>query len=347
MDKIDGYEIQKTVSIQTTEQDAAFLYQRKEIPEHMSDVNYYKINEDAARRAKEMNSFSDYKAGSATAGYRQMVDKAAGIAAAQKRWVDPMYHEKIDRLLDSYARKLAENMNNGFVIDARVPSVLIAGPANFPTRKKEKQNAARDRNMEEWKKIQGLLDRIKSTGTGGISADDPDAVGKLKEKLESLEESQEAMKLVNSYFREKGTLDGCPFLTTEQVQRLKSDMESRWHYGKSPYLPWQLSNNGAEIRRVKQRIEELERKAETVYAGWEFDGGYAEPCKEDNRLRIYFDEKPDEAVRLELKSNGFKWSPKAAHGRDSSPQTLSMRQTALPASSPTQGKDQPDYSENP
>ena len=26
----------------------------------MSDVNYYKINEDAARRAKEMNSFSDY-----------------------------------------------------------------------------------------------------------------------------------------------------------------------------------------------------------------------------------------------------------------------------------------------
>ena len=58
----------------------------------MSDVNYYKINEDAARRAKEMNSFSDYKAGSATAGYRQMVDKAAGIAAAQKRRVDPMYH---------------------------------------------------------------------------------------------------------------------------------------------------------------------------------------------------------------------------------------------------------------
>ena len=57
----------------------------------MSDVNYYKINEDAARRAKEMNSFSDYKAGSATAGYRQMVDKAAGIAAAQKRRVDPMY----------------------------------------------------------------------------------------------------------------------------------------------------------------------------------------------------------------------------------------------------------------
>ena len=121
-------------------------------------INYYTINEGAARRAKEMNSFSDYKEGSATAEYRAMVDKAAAIAEKQKSRVDPMYHEKIDHLLDTYARKLAENMNQGFAIDARVPSVMIAGPANFPVGKKEKQNRARDSNMEEWRHIQGLLD---------------------------------------------------------------------------------------------------------------------------------------------------------------------------------------------
>ena len=82
-------------------------------------INYYPINEGAARRAKEMNSFSDYKEGSATAEYRAMVDKAAAIAEQQKSRVDPMYHEKIDHLLDTYARKLAENMNQGFAIDAR------------------------------------------------------------------------------------------------------------------------------------------------------------------------------------------------------------------------------------
>ena len=123
-------------------------------------INYYPINEGAARRAKEMNSFSDYKEGSATAEYRAMVDKAAAIAEQQKSRVDPMYHEKIDHLLDTYARKLAENMNQGFAIDARVPSVLIAGPSNFPVGKKEKQNRARDSNMEEWRHIQGLLDKI-------------------------------------------------------------------------------------------------------------------------------------------------------------------------------------------
>lgn len=277
----------------------------------MDNVTYYNINEEAARRAKEMNSFYAYKPGSATAEYKTMVDKAAEIAEAQKAHVDPIYHGKIDSLLDTYARKLANNMNNGYAIDARVPSVMIAGPANFPARKKEKQNAARDRNMQEWRDIQELLNKIRGVGTGGISADDPDAVEKLKKKLETLEETQETMKLSNSYYREKGTLDGCPFLTLEQIQELKSGMASSSHYGNAPFLPWQLSNNNAEIRRVKKRIEELTRKAETDYVGWEFDGGYVEPCKEDNRLRIYFDEKPGEDVRSELKSNSFKWSPKA------------------------------------
>ena len=73
---------------------------------------YYPIDETTARRAKEMSSFYDYKPGSATASYRQEVDKAAAIAEEQKARVDPMYHEKIDRLLDTYARKLAENLNH-------------------------------------------------------------------------------------------------------------------------------------------------------------------------------------------------------------------------------------------
>ena len=139
-------------------------------------MSYYTINEEAARRANDMNSFRDYKAGSATAEYRRMVDAATELAERQKQRVDPMYHEKIDRLLEIYCRKLAENMNASYSIEARCPSILISGGGNFPVRKKEKQNAARDRNLEEWNYIQGLLDKIRSVGTGGISSDDPQAV---------------------------------------------------------------------------------------------------------------------------------------------------------------------------
>lgn len=274
-------------------------------------VRYYPINEEAARRAKEAISFSDYRPGSATAEYRHYVDQAVEIAERQKKRVEPEYHEKIDQLLDTYARKLAENMNKGYEITARVPSVLIAGPANFPVRAKEKQNAASDRNMEEFQYIQGLLDKIRSTGMGGISADDPQAVSKLEKKLEKLEASQELMKTVNAYYRKHGTLDGCPHLTEKGIENLKADMASSWHYEKKPFQSWQLSNNNAEIRRLKGRIEELTRHKEAAYVGWEFEGGTVEINREANRLQIYFEGKPDATVRDELKSNGFRWSPKA------------------------------------
>ena len=40
------------------------------------------------------------------------MDEAFALAQEQKKRVDPMYHEKIDSLLDTYARKLAANMNH-------------------------------------------------------------------------------------------------------------------------------------------------------------------------------------------------------------------------------------------
>ena len=270
---------------------------------------YYSINEGAARRAKEMNSFSDYQPGSATAKYRHYVDKAFALAQEQKRRVDPMYHEKIDSLLDTYARKLAANMNHGYEIDARVPSILIAGGSNFPVRQKEKQNAARDSNMQEWQYIQGLLDKIRSTGMGGIRQDDPQAIPKLQKKLDDLEKAQETMKAVNAYYRKHGTLDGCPHLSPENIENLKADMASGWHYENKPFQSWELSNNNAEIRRVRQRIESLTRANEVAYVGWKFDGGHVEANREQGRLQVFFDGKPEADARQQLKENGFRWAP--------------------------------------
>ena len=274
-------------------------------------VTYYPINENAARRAKEAISFSDYKPGSATAEYRHYVDEAAEIAARQKKRVDPSFHERIDGLLDAYARKLAANMNKGYEITARVPSIMIAGGSNFPVRKKEKQNAAADKNMQEFTEIQGLLDKIRSTGMGGISADDPNAVSKLESKLAKLETLQETMKAVNAYYRKNKTLDGCPHLSPEQIEKLKASMSGSYRANPKPFESYQLSNNNAEIRRLKNRITALTRRKELGYVGWEFDGGHVEANTADNRLQIFFDEKPDKEIREELKGNGFHYAPSA------------------------------------
>lgn len=271
---------------------------------------YYTINEEAARRAKEMNSFSDYVEGSATAEYRRMVDKASELAERQKGRVDPMYHEKIDGLLDAYARRLAENMNNGYRISAMCPSVLIAGPAKFPVKKKARQNAASDRNLQEFREIQGLLDKIRSVGTGGISSDDPLALDKLRVKLAGLEQLQATMKAVNAYYRQNKTLDGCPNLTPEQIEKLKAAMAGDWRATPRPFESFQLSGNNAKIKRIKERIAELEkRQADPAPEGWKFDGGEVVINNQLNRLQIIFDGKPDDDLRALLKSHGFRWAP--------------------------------------
>ena len=276
-----------------------------------ASVTYYPINEGAARRAKEAMSYDSYKPGSATAEYRHYVDKAAELAARQKKRVDPSFHAKIDGLLDTYARKLAANMNKGYEIAARVPSILIAGGSNFPVKKKQKQNAADEKNMQEFSEIQGVLSKIRSTGMGGISADDPNAISKLESKLAKREALQETMKAVNAYYRKHKTIDGCPHLTAAQIEQMKASLSSDWRANPKPFETYQLSNNSAEIRRLKERIATLTRQKEVGYVGWEFDGGKVEANAGDNRLQIFFDEKPDADTRDKLKEYGFKWSPSA------------------------------------
>lgn len=274
-------------------------------------MKYYPIDESLARQAKEMNSFYDYQEGSATAAYRQEVDKAVQLAEAQKQKVAPMYHEKIDRLLDAYARRLAENTNKSNAIACRVPSILIAGGSNFPARKKEKQNRAADANMAEWREIQGLLDKIRGTGMGGISADDPEVLQKLKTKLESHERLQDHMKAVNAYYRKHKTLEGCPGLDSAEIEKLKASMVRDWRADPKPYPSFRLTNNNAVIRQTRQRIEEMSARAEVGYEGWAFDGGTVEANQAANRLQITFDEKPDADTRAALKGAGFRWAPSA------------------------------------
>lgn len=273
---------------------------------------YYEINEDAARTAKHMNSFGEYKEGSATESYRSQVDKVTEIAEVKKKHTDQEYHGKIDHYVDLYARRLAENLNKGYEIDSRVPSILISGAGNFPTRKKEKQNAARDRNMQEYNEIQGIIDKIRSIGNGGIRSDDENAIEKLEKKLAKLEATQQSMKDANKAIRMKDQQEGDAKLlqmgyTIEQIRSLREPD----FCGRVGYQSYVLSNNNANIRRIRERIEGLRNEKEKAICQTEEAGdGYiltenTELC----RIQFIFDCKPDEDTRAVLKSNGFRWAP--------------------------------------
>lgn len=273
-------------------------------------MKYYFINEETARRAKEMTSHFDYAPGSATAAYRRMVDEAAQIAEAQKKKTDPMYHEKIDGLLDTYARKLADNLNRQHSIQTRCPSILVSGGSNFPVAKKQKQNAAMDSAMEEYQEIQAIVGKIKSVGKGGVRSDDPQAIDKLRAKLASLEALQNTMREVNGYYRKHKTLDGCPNLSESAREKLEKSMANAFRTDPKPFPSYQLSNNNATIRNTRARLDELEkRQNEPAPEGWTFDGGEVVINTTLNRVQIVYDDKPDPTIKDELKAYGFKWAP--------------------------------------
>ena len=274
---------------------------------------YHTINEEAAKRAKHANSFSEYVPGSATKSYRAEVDLAASIAEKQKARVDPMYHDKIDSLLEKFARELAEVINQRNAIDARVPSIAIAGGSNFPVEAKRKQNAARERNDARYNEVYALLKKIQSVGTGGIMSDDKTAIEKLTAKLAKLERHQEMMKAANTAFRMKDTAKGDAKLaemgyTPEEIKQLRTPD----FCGRIGYPNYELQNNNANIRRVKERIatleEEARRAAENI--GHVKGDGYELVENADlGRIQFIFDGKPDDDIRALLKENGFRWAP--------------------------------------
>ena len=267
---------------------------------------YYTIDEAMARRANNAYSFSDYRDGSATAEYRQMVDEAAALAERCKQGRGEAAAAKIDALLDRYARRLADNINARNRNTASCPSVMIAGPANFPTRKKDRQNAREDSLMREYQEIQHILHQIRITGTGGIQSGDPEAVRQLEEKLARLEKDHSAMKAANAYYRKHKTLDGCPGLTPELARQVNSFRAD----GAAPFSGYPMQLSLANIKRTRQRLEELKAAKSAAPVEQETPAGVV--YREDPdamRVQLVFSGKPDADTRALLKSNGFRWSP--------------------------------------
>lgn len=272
---------------------------------------YYPINETSARTAHNMMSFSEYKAGSRTEGYKASVDKAYDLAdrvAEQK----PDRAEDAYRLAERYSRKMAEYTNKDIAIGCMCPSVMISGAGNFPVRKKEKQNAAWERNMQNYNYVQEILKKIEAIAYGKeiIKSDDERAVEKLEEKLADLRELQEQMKAANKAIRLKDTEKGDDQLrelgyTDEQIKKLREPD----FCGRVGYPDYQLQNNNANIHRVEGRLKQLKVAKERGTTETENKHFRVVENAEAMRLQIFFDGKPEPEVREVLKGNGFKWAP--------------------------------------
>lgn len=144
-----------------------------------------------------------------------------------------------------------------------------------------------------------------------ISSDNPDAIKLLEEKISKLKEKQKTLKEMNKYYKKNKTMKGFKGITEEQAEKIDENLKNNSWLGGKPAPSYELTNLNQQIKNAENRIMQLKEIDEMQDEIFDFDLGYIHSNQETNRIEIYFDEKPNEEIRNELKMYGFKWSPNA------------------------------------
>lgn len=146
-----------------------------------------------------------------------------------------------------------------------------------------------------------------------ILSSDPDAVSLLQKKIDAAEQLQTQMRACNAAIR-KHAKAGIDAQVVALMELNLSESQARGlikpdFCGRIGFAAYELTNNNANIRRMKERIATLSVTQSAPTTEQEGTHARIEDCPTDNRIRLFFPGKPDADVRERLKSSGFRWSP--------------------------------------
>ena len=184
--------------------------------------------------------------------------------------------ERYKELSENASKKSKEYSKQHEKISSAIPlgqPILVDHySANRHRKDIERMNKDIEKSIEEDEKCNYYADKVETMQNNSIiSSDDPKAIEKLEQKLESLE-------------------------------KYKTEVKSREHE------PYELYNLNSEIKRIKDRIKELKELETLDFEDITFSNGKVIHNKNINRVQFIFDSIPNEEVRTILKRHGFKWS---------------------------------------
>ena len=183
-----------------------------------------------------------------------------------------IYQERAVKLKQEADRRANSNAHRILSIAPGQP--ILVGHHSERTARRLHRQAEYDtrKSIELDKKSTYYADRAENIDNNNvISSDDPQAIEKLKHKLEILEKQKIQIKA----------------------------REHDWY--ELPYI-------NADIKRVKEKIQELQDLEELQFEDIIFQGGRATVNKDLNRVQLIFDDIPSEDIRTLLKKHGFHWS---------------------------------------
>jgi hypothetical protein len=195
-------------------------------------------------------------------------------------------------------------------------SAFITGPANFPTARMDKRNEMVHRKVDE---LYNWIEKITDNARKKISDAAIEAAGGkvevMRKKLAAAEKRQDVMKKINAISRKSKTskaekikqiVDQTDFTEKQATDLIETEVNGK------PFRTFELTNNRANVKRMKQRLSDMEtaesRSGKKLIG--KFEGGEIYNNFDAERVQIIFDGKPDDATRTALKKRGFRWSPK-------------------------------------
>ncbi|MGB0870311.1 MAG: hypothetical protein ACPGSD_12005 [Flavobacteriales bacterium] len=187
-------------------------------------------------------------------------------------------------------------------------SVMITGGSNFPVRRAEKANAS-ERNkyvaFQNWReKYFKAVNRVptKSPEEDLIIAE---------RRFEGCLNLQIQMKEINSFCKKNKTMTIKDIINellhlgyNNSTISLLDEINGVYRIPK-----FAMANNSQNKNRWKKKMEALQTRIDRK-SNWEdiiFEGGRI--TLEDDRIKIFHDEKPSKEIINEIKTSGFRWSP--------------------------------------
>ena len=214
---------------------------------------------------------------------------------------------KIDELCQQYGVDSQKLKDKHFRLaldylyaQSRCLSWAITGPARFPVKTQEKRQATCEDRLNRLVYFEDNIEKYLKKITRQAETQD-DKKAKWLKQIEELKARQEMMKDVNKLIRQ-GKKE-------EAEKKYNITLERNW-FGNYSFESFELRNNLVNIKRLEDQVKTIDCCREKSGLNFEFAGGKVEYDAEEIRYNIFFDEKPDEIMRIKLKSHGFKWSPR-------------------------------------
>lgn len=218
---------------------------------------------------------------------------------------------------EQYRQRFERLFSNWLHAKGRCISSMITGPARFPTARAEKWRNAERKHYEKLEsfreRAQKAIERRNKVKRTPLSEYE-----EVKLNLENRIKTQEIMTAANKLVRAYGKLGEENYLKGMAEIGLKEDIAKELlkpdYVGRIGFPDYKFTNNGAQIRRLRQRLAELEIKNRNAQDNdtdpeVQFNGGRVLMNTAEDRIQVFHDEKPDFETRDKLKKTGFNWSP--------------------------------------